>query len=394
VISNRALGLTIGLLCGSLLVTSCACSSAPLARSTPSSPSSGASAFSPAPGCAMPALLPSANPPTAPEPTAAASQVQATVAILRGPNWSATAFGSVWVAAHRSQVLYRVDPVTNKIVASIPLTYRAFAVGFGPFFVGPHGVWAPVVITPDPTSTTLPPPPQLFHVDPVTNNVDRDFASPEEAAGIDTADGLWVEIDPSFDPMHEAGARKSLERLDPVNGKVLTTIDLGPVSPNPRYGTDIAAGLGSLWVVVDDQKVARVDPKTGTIVATIQTPAINLGYGTLAFQNNRLFVAELDATVARIDPATNCVDGVVYLGRQLAPQGTGFGQVGLTPAPEGLYVGFDRGSLALVDPATLNINASVRLDEQDGQTKSTWGFGSIWYPTLGNNSIIRVKALG
>jgi hypothetical protein len=91
VISNRVLCLTTGLLWRETYHRVLGPVAPGLrALTTPSSahtPAAQAAAFSPAHGCAVPAILPGASRSTASEPNVAASQVDATAPIEDGPNW-------------------------------------------------------------------------------------------------------------------------------------------------------------------------------------------------------------------------------------------------------------------------------------------------------------------
>ena len=53
-------------------------------------------------------------------------------------------------------------------------------------------------------------------------------------------------------------------RVDPVSGKVITTVDL-----DTRGTCGLAVGLGSVWVA--DGGLTRIDPATGRIVGHLDT---------------------------------------------------------------------------------------------------------------------------
>lgn len=308
--------------------------------------------------------------------------MEATIPIDAGPAGLATGFGSIWIAAHRSNTVFRIDPTTNKVVAAIKIEIPDVESGIGSLTVGARYVWLPV------GSETN----QLWRIDPATNQVDLKvpFDSLETTAEVGTA--LWVDIDPK----DGRAKRHSVKKVDPDTLKVLRTVDVGPAEAVPTYMPELDYGLGSLWSIFANDKVARVDPSSGRVVATIRLPAVPRGYGPIAFAAGYVFITESDNTVARIDPATNCVDGIVYLGGNLRPTAGNLyvGQLGLVAAPQGLYVVFDRGALALVDPVTLKVRTSVRLDEQDYIVRATYGFGSLWYSTFGNDSVLRLKPIG
>jgi hypothetical protein len=113
----------------------------------------------------------------------------------------------------------------------------------------------------------------------------------------------------------------------------------------------------------------------------------------MAFLGRYVFIGQQNTTVARVDSATNCIDALVYLGAGQAASGSFANQESLLAGPEGLYVAFDVGALALIDPSTMSVRESMRVDSQDFITGITAGFGSIWYPTFGGNSVIRIRPL-
>jgi YVTN family beta-propeller protein len=303
-----------------------------------------------------------------------------------GPETIATGFGSVWVAAHRSNTIFRIDPGTNTVIASIPITISGVEVGVGSVFVGPHGVWVPVQgVLPDGANAGS----QLFRIEPSTNKIDLMLPMSGVDAVVDWTDAVWAWTDPQ-----EGAKRREMIQIDPAKGTPMRTVDLGAGPPSPKYTPGLAYGLGSLWATVADDALVRIDPSNGVVVATINTPAIPQAYGSLAFADQHLYFTESDATLARIDPTTNCVDGLTYLGRQTSAPAFGAPQLAVDAAPGGLYVGFDRGGLALVDPATLQITDSVRLDTQNAVGAAAFDFGSLWFPTFGNNTVLRLKPLG
>jgi YVTN family beta-propeller protein len=336
----------------------------------------------PSPGnCPQPAITPPPNRQTVPEPPPPKGTVQATIPVDFGPGGLATGFGSIWIAAHRSNTVFRIDPATNKVVAAIKIAIPDVDSGIGTLTVGARYVWLPVGSQMD----------QLWRINPATNQVDLKVPFDSVGSPAEVGTALWVDIDPA----NGHAARHSEKQVDPDTLQVLRTVDLGPAISGPKYMPDLDYGLGSLWAIFADDEVARVDPSSGTVVATIRLPAAPRGYGAISFAAGYMFITLGDETVARIDPATNCVNGIAYLGRTLGQSqpNSNIGDLGLAVAPQGLYVVFDRGALALLDPVTLKVRTSVRLDVQDYIVRATYGFGSVWYSTFGNNTVLRLKPI-
>jgi YVTN family beta-propeller protein len=327
--------------------------------------------------------MPLPSPTTAPEPPADKSLVLATIpfSAQSAPESIAVGFGSVWVITHHSDTLFRIDPATNQVIASIKIEVPGQEIGVGSVVVGAHGVWVPVNFRPDS---------QLWRIDPATNQVTLKIPTVDAGGLADWTEAMWVDIDPQIG----AAIRRQIVQIDPDTGKTLRTVDLGPALISPRYTTDLKYGLGSVWVVVDNNELARVDPSTGRVIATIMTPGVPSGYATLAFAGNDVFVAQGDNTVARVDGGTNCVDGVAYLGARLRPDNPAPPPLAIFTAPGGLYVSFDRGALALLDAAQLTVRRSVRFDVQNAAGTPAFGFGSIWFPTFKNDTVLRVQPLG
>jgi len=332
--------------------------------------------------CPSPGVMPLPSPSTAPEPPADKSVVLATIPFSSGsaPESVAVGFGSVWVITHHSNTVFRIDPATNQVIASIKIEVPGQEVGVGSVVVGTHAVWVPVGVQPDS---------QLWRIDPPTNQVTLKIPMVDAGDLADWADAMWLDIDPQIG----AALRRQVVQIDPNTGKTLRTVDLGPALISPRYTPALAYGLGSLWVVVGNNQLARVDPSTGHVIATIKTPDVPSGYGTLAFAGNDVFIAQSDNTVARVDGGTNCVDGVAYLGANLPSDKPVPPPLSIFTASGGLYVSFDRGALALLDPGNLTVRRSVRFDVQNAPGRPSFGFGSIWYPTFKNDSVLRVQPL-
>jgi hypothetical protein len=301
----------------------------------------------------------------------------------------AIGFGSVWVAVHRGADVVRVDPTTNAVVATvhIPPSEGHPSTAMGPITVGPDGVWLPIIGGLDEQNNTVPN--QLMRVDPSTNSIsfDEDFDGLYDVS--DDASGVWAGVDPG---QSLAVKRRELIKVDPATGKRGRTIDLGPAEAAAAYTAAFGAGFGSLWVTTDGNKVERIDPASGQVIARIDTlgPAQQVVSGGsrpdmflgVTFGANR-------AAVGRLNVATNCVDAVAFVGTTDAE-----GSIAVAASPTAVYINFGMGSLAQVDAATMRTTRSVNLDTQDFLGYLRYGFGSIWVPTFGNNSVLRLGPLG
>jgi len=149
--------------------------------------------------------------------------------------------GSIWIASDDSGVVSRIDPATNKVVATVTVDPGTWYLAFGY-----DALWA---VSARQQS--------LQKIDPKTNTVVRRTALGKEpgflAAG---SDGVWVQ---------EQGDG-TLARIDPQSGDLTGRIKVGEVL---KYG-DIDTGGGKVWLrTTEDQTFAVVDPKTMTVTARL-----------------------------------------------------------------------------------------------------------------------------
>jgi hypothetical protein len=243
-------------------------------------------------------------------------------------------FGAIWVAGQGA--LLRIDPRTNRVVATIPtpLTGENASIAFGE-----GAVW----VTSGQANGVV------YRVDPAANRVTAAIGVPGGAFGIVVAAGtVWVtqylpEPNPGIVARIDARSNRLLSPVEVPNmpGAIRSGLDaiwvtsrftvsrIDPRSgaatqPLHRVGDVRAVGAGSLWGTfansADDAGVQRIDPVTGRVVATIRIP-----YGVLiAFGLGTLWVAQDASTITsggnqpdrtkpgrlyRIDPANNRVLG-------------------------------------------------------------------------------------
>ncbi len=296
-------------------------------------------------------------------------------------------FGSVWVEAYRGSYVIRINPQTNAVVATIAMPpIGSGGDGSGRLVVGPHGVWVPIsqnTTTGGPALSS-----ELLHIDPATNTVVSHMVFDSISGVVDGPDGLWVLID----PQGGKATRRAVLEIDPASGKTLRTLDLGAARVSPHYTPEVDDFLGSLWIVIADDMVARVDPSRGTVTATIRTPSVPSGMVVMAAAGNHAFIAGADNTVMRVDPGTNCVDAIAFVGGSHPSTTT----ISVFSGAEGVYAAFDLGALALLDPTTMLVRRSIRLTPPDELFASgaMEGYGSVWYPTFAEDSVLRVHPLG
>jgi hypothetical protein len=245
------------------------------------------------------------------------------------------AAGGVWVAGQGA--LLRIDPQTNRVVATIPtpLTGQLASVAFG------EGV---VWVTSGQANGVV------YRIDPASNRVTAAISVPGGAFGIAVAAGtVWVtqflsEPDPGVVVRIDAHTNKLLPPVEVPNMPGIIRVGLDAVwvtsrftvsridphsgavtQPLRRVGDVMAVGGGSLWGTFADSAgdvgVQRVDPSTGRVVATVRirccvVMAFGLGTLWLAGEEEPTITAggnepgkPKPAKLYRIDPANNRVLG-------------------------------------------------------------------------------------
>ncbi len=170
----------------------------------------------------------------------------ATIPVGKGPFDIGVTAGAVWVPNQGDGTLTRIDPATNQVVATIPVSYAtAVAVGLG-------AVW---VVSYDGRVT---------RIDPATNQVVATIYTQTTGAQVVTGGGaVWVT---NFgDPK---GTDGSVSRIDPATNTVVANIPLGA---DPEA---IAFAGGSVWVgLAGEPTVVRVSATTNAVLNRITVSA-------------------------------------------------------------------------------------------------------------------------
>jgi virginiamycin B lyase len=208
-----------------------------------------------------------------------ANQVGAVITVAKKPcSGLAIAFGSVWVPICSDGSVQRVDPKSQKIVASVP---SGVANTEGGITAGEGSVWMPS----DAAGV-------LSRIDPATNKVVSKISIPEGSyTAAFYADAVWI----------TSTKNNLLTRVDAKSEKVVASV---PVGPAPRF---LAAGLGSVWTLNQgDGTVTRVDPATNKVSSTIEV-GVPGGGGDIAVGEGAVWISANGKPLSKIDPATNRV---------------------------------------------------------------------------------------
>jgi virginiamycin B lyase len=239
------------------------------------------------------------------------------------PDWLAID-EHVWVSNSPRDTVHRLDPKTNKVVASITVGKHpcsGLAAGFG-------SLWVPNCGEKDGTNKSL------MRVSLKDGKVEATlpFEVPQSEGGLATGAGsVWVMTD----------AKGTLTRIDPDTNKAVAEIYVAPgsyavafgedavwvtsteksvltrvnartnvveqtipVGPRPRF---LTVGEGSVWTINQgDGSISRVDVKTNKVVATIEA-GIPGGGGEIAVGDGSVWVTSFEYPITRIDASTNKV---------------------------------------------------------------------------------------
>ena len=163
-----------------------------------------------------------------------------------------------------------------------------------------------------------------------------------------------------------------------------------PTASIPVSGViDMATDGTRIWVLTDDSRLMRIDPRTDSIVATVAlAPA---AYQSVAGDANGLWVTNWDAgTLLRFDPVTLRSIASIPVSSDISS------------SPKGLLVSggvvwvadTHRGSVARFDPSTNRLVATTVVGPA-GPSGPNWlaaGGGSIWTGVPNIGAIARINA--
>jgi virginiamycin B lyase len=159
----------------------------------------------------------------------------------------------------------------------------------------------------------------------------------------------------------------TVSRIDPTKLKLLKTIRVG----GRPY--DIAFGAGSVWVGNNGGTVNRIAPATNKVIATIKAGTEPNG---LVYAFGAIWVGDrLGNQLLKIDPASNKIVGSLKLD---APDW-------VTPDDRSLWVSQESGSIVRVDPAALQVTATVKVGANPLHTAVVGG--DLWVPNLDDSTI-------
>ena len=143
-----------------------------------------------------------------------------------GPQWIAVGAGSLWVGVVNISAVVRIDPITDTVVATIPVSSDC-----GEIAANDHDVWAGCS-------------PGVAHIDPATNSVAKVTNEVGSGEALALGEGsVWF------------GTSTTLDRIDPSTRKFVGQMKL----PGPSFGA--SAAFGYVWITdKDDELLFKIKP--------------------------------------------------------------------------------------------------------------------------------------
>ena len=279
------------------------------------------------------------------------------------PSVATIGFGSVWVETHRGTELFRIDPTTDKVIATIDVGQESCGepeIGFGKVWLGPC----------DSSTKTI-------AVDAASNEVTGSFDALGGSEAF-TNDAVWI-----------ADSSGKLSKVDPKSYRTVATYD---VFPGAFTGWVMSAG-GSIWAASENGEtgawggeLVKVDPSSGQVVSRLDVPDPG-PYAGMSSDFGYFWVkGDGNGRLLRIDPETSTLTTFDLPGYKGLSQlwdiwpATGLGSV---------WVRLANDTISRVDPETGKVTGTYPADEAGGGGWPTVGFGSLWVPNFGSDSIWR-----
>jgi DNA-binding SARP family transcriptional activator/streptogramin lyase len=205
--------------------------------------------------------------------------------------------GSVWVLS--DQVLMRIEPAVNDVVATVPLPP---AIGAGPWShleVGANAVFVCSCGSPG----------GVVRVDPATTSV------------------VTVQRGPIWGTAYGEGAlwaitgweQNTIERIDPETN-VVESIPLGRLGETSGWRYRMAVAEGTTWLLAP-ASLWRVDSTTGRFLGSVPLP--HSEGGSIATGDGAVWIASSEGVVLRINADSPAVAKTIPLGTLVYPAENG-----------------------------------------------------------------------
>jgi YVTN family beta-propeller protein len=243
--------------------------------------------------------------------------------------------------------VFRIDPATNKVAATIELDglSRGSAADGASLWLSDFGHG------------------KVWRIDAATNKIAATVKVGEAPTAIAVGHGsIWV----------ANSTQGTLSRIDPMTNKVTATIKVTNSVLNSICMLDNA-----VWVASVDMIVSRVDPATNAVTGKIRVPTnpsgISSGFGSL-------WVGDpMGKKVLRLDPE-----------KMKAAATIATGNTQYTVCTDGFVAAanYSEGSVVFIDPKSNKVTGEVKV----GKNPATLalGHGSIWTASSHDNALYRI----
>lgn len=300
------------------------------------------------------------------EATRTPAGVVAEIAAPGFPGPVGVGFGAVWVGGHRNGAVHRIDPRTERVVATIEIPDTLC----GEFAFGSGAVWA---MNCQQGGVSW-----IYRLDPQTNRVTarRTGVSPVIADG-----SLWIVDDEA-----------AVLRIEPESGRIQARISrLGVDTGRPVVA--VGAGFGSVWVYSDEGVVARIATATNTVTAVIPLPGgrasgpVGRGFlfgGPMAIAGGAVWITN-PAGLFRIDPAHNRARNLPIRAKPFSE----YGHIDIAVGDGRLWMRAGDRRIVAVDPRTARV--TDRRPASGGGGNIEFGFDSLWVANAVDDSVWRVE---
>jgi virginiamycin B lyase len=299
-------------------------------------------------------------------PLPPAGTVVARISVFN-PHDVAFAGGSAWVPMHHGGALARIDPATNTVATSLPVTDDPSVEQPGRLGYGDGVLWLT-------NYTNEGIPGSLVRIDPATGQVVAVVRTPDSLCCTPIVGGgsVWA-IAPDL-------AGGTLLKISELTNTIVGTAQVAHLFP--LVG---AYAAGSLWINSGGD-VLRLDPETSAVTARIGTGGTNafvVGYGA-----GTVWV-DLGREIARVDPSTNAITARIELPETLPEEGHLVAVEGNRAWITGSSVG--KPALWRVDVPTNAVTGVVRLATRESEVSGVAvGAGAVWASLYERNEVVRV----
>jgi virginiamycin B lyase len=276
----------------------------------------------------------------------------ATIQIGKTADWVAITSDAVWVGSTGPNAIHRIEPTTNREVASVSVPGEPCA-GLAPGF---GSLWVPLCSAK----------PGLAKIDLRTNLVTAvlKFATAAECGITASEDSVWLVVD----------THGTLARIDPTSNEIRQRVKLPAGSCNPHYSQ------GVVWVTnAQGAELTAVDARSGKIGATIPTgphPRFLTDAADSIWTLN-----QGDGSLTRIDSRSRRVTASIALGTPGHGGDIAFGGGMIWTTMAGT-------PLTAVDPTT---NQAVRRWVGPGGDSLAIGTDAIWLTDYHKGTIARLR---